>query len=455
MIATLAAAVLAAAAPPAPAGPANPPPAAAPAPAAPSAAPSALQAPAPSAPPGAEPGIEAISFDEAVGRATRNATVSLVGAQEIRRAEALLDEARAGSLPLLAVNGTVTRLDANRELSGRIVSAEHQQSANATLSVPVFAPSRWYQWAHASESVDVARASARDVQRAAALTAARAYLSVVAQKRGIEVSQRAVDTARAHSEFAHARRGAGIGNALDEARADQQLATSEAQLESVRTALARAREALGVATGTDGPLDAASDPDLRAPPEAQADALRDAARDRADVQAARARASAAAHVARDGWADWLPTLLATAQPFYQYPTTITQPETGWQAQLVLSFPIFEGGLRVGQARERSALAAEANTQLAGAVLQARSEVRSAMTSLEHAEAASAQYRRAADRAGVALDLVTRAYQAGATTSLDVTDAERQARDADAAAVVAEDAVRQARLDLLAATGRFP
>ncbi len=48
-----------------------------------------------------------------------------------------------------------------------------------------------------------------------------------------------------------------------------------------------------------------------------------------------------------------------------------------------------------------------------------------------------------------------AFQAGATTSLDVTDAERTARDADTAAVVAEDAVRQSRLDLLAAVGRFP
>ncbi len=48
-----------------------------------------------------------------------------------------------------------------------------------------------------------------------------------------------------------------------------------------------------------------------------------------------------------------------------------------------------------------------------------------------------------------------AFQAGATTSLDVTDAERTARDADSAAVIAEDAVRQSRLDLLTAVGRFP
>jgi outer membrane protein TolC len=39
--------------------------------------------------------------------------------------------------------------------------------------------------------------------------------------------------------------------------------------------------------------------------------------------------------------------------------------------------------------------------------------------------------------------------------LEVIDAERQARDAETQAAIAEDAAREARLDLLAAAGRFP
>jgi len=54
-----------------------------------------------------------------------------------------------------------------------------------------------------------------------------------------------------------------------------------------------------------------------------------------------------------------------------------------------------------------------------------------------------------------LQLATTSYRAGATTNIDVVDAEQRARDADTAAVQAEDAVRQSRLDLLAATGHFP
>ncbi len=44
---------------------------------------------------------------------------------------------------------------------------------------------------------------------------------------------------------------------------------------------------------------------------------------------------------------------------------------------------------------------------------------------------------------------------GATTNIDVIDAERQARDTELAAAAAEDNERQVRLDLLAATGQFP
>ena len=48
-----------------------------------------------------------------------------------------------------------------------------------------------------------------------------------------------------------------------------------------------------------------------------------------------------------------------------------------------------------------------------------------------------------------------AFREGATTNIEVIDAQRRARDAGTAAAIAEDAVRRARLELLVALGRFP
>jgi outer membrane protein TolC len=408
-----------------------------------------LAAPIVSADPAAPP---AISFDEAVARARARALTSVLAGLEIRRADGLLTQARSGSLPTLALNGTATRLDAARRSPAGLVQPAEQTSANLQAALTL-SPSRWYQWSHAGDQLDAARAGSDDAQRSAALTAGRAYLTVVGQKRVVDVSRRAMENAQAHFDFAHARREAGVGNALDELRADQQLATSAAQLEAVLTGLARAQEALGQATGEDGPLDAEAEPSMAAPAAGESSGA--IAARRADVQAADARARAAARVARDSWADWLPSLLGTFTDFRQDWSTAASPGRGWQAQAILSFPLFEGGLRVGQARERGALEAEGAAQLESLLRQARSEVRAAWASLQHAEASLLQSRRAAGGADRVLSLVTEAYRAGSTTSLDVTDAQQRARDAETAAAVVEDAVRQARLDLLAATGHFP
>jgi len=64
-------------------------------------------------------------------------------------------------------------------------------------------------------------------------------------------------------------------------------------------------------------------------------------------------------------------------------------------------------------------------------------------------------RLAAQHAQDVLSITNTAFQAGATTNLEVIDAQRSARESQAAAAIGEDAVRRARLELLIALGRFP
>jgi outer membrane protein TolC len=88
-------------------------------------------------------------------------------------------------------------------------------------------------------------------------------------------------------------------------------------------------------------------------------------------------------------------------------------------------------------------------------MQARAEVRAARESIRSAERAVASARAAAEQAGRVLEIVTISFKAGASTNLEVIDAERRARDTDNAAAIAEDVLRRAKLDLLNALGRFP
>jgi len=81
-------------------------------------------------------------------------------------------------------------------------------------------------------------------------------------------------------------------------------------------------------------------------------------------------------------------------------------------------------------------------------------VRLAQASVDSYTRVLAHARAAAAQAVEVLTIATGAFELGATTNLEVIDAQRQARDAEAVAVIAEDGLRRARLDLLVALGRF-
>ncbi len=393
------------------------------------------------------------TFHEAVERALRQNPQLVIATEEVARARALLEQVRAASLPTLTANGAYTRLDGDRVLNGNVIVGENQLTANLIAAMPLIAGKTWAQWAHAGDNVKLAERSAAEVRRQLALATGRGYLAVLTQRKLAEVTRTARDAARAHHEFAVARYKGGVGNRLDEVRAAQELATNESLMATASVQLLRAREALGVLVGGTGPIDAAEEPQL-----AEQDSLDQALAGvdtRTDVRVAMLRRDATHRVTRDSYTDYLPLLTGAIQPFYQDPPTLTVPKTGWQAQLILSLPLFDGGFRYGQRRERSALEREAAAQLDEILRQARSEVRVAVGSVRESDRALASARDAARLAKEALALAATAYRAGAATNLELIDAERHARDADAQSALAEDSARQARLDLLVASGRFP
>jgi outer membrane protein TolC len=381
----------------------------------------------------------------------RNPSAAVAGA-EVRRAQAVVEETRANALPTVWGTGTFTQLDSSRQVGGVVSQPATSVLAQATLTVPLIAPRPWAQWSQAKDTVAVSQANAADVRRVVAVGVARTYLAIVAQKRVIEAATRARDTDKAHFDFAHQRYAGGIGNRIDEVRAEQQLESDEANVQVQLASLSKQREALGVLVGVGGPLDA-EEPNLQASTD-QGQAMVDAER-RTDVVAGETRVKATEHVVRDDWTDYTPYLTGTFTPFYASPATILYPTTGWQAQLVLAIPFYEGGIRYAQHKERATTRDEARIQLDAVLRQARSDVRTAFEELRRADATLEAARRASELAQRGLELAQIAYRAGATTNLEVIDAERTARDSETAVAVAEDGARQARLDLLSATGRFP
>jgi outer membrane protein TolC len=396
--------------------------------------------------------LEQVTFEEAVRRAIdRNPTVGQA-AQAIRRAQAFLDRARAVFRP--SIDGTVatTVLDEARGFDGNITQPRTQSAFGATVSYPFLAASRWAAKNQAADQVGIARISAEETRREVALAAAQSYLGVITAQRLLDISIRNRDTARALAEYSRVRLEAGQGSRLNYVRSSQELATAEGGVQVAELVLRQAQEALGVAIFAEGPVDASGDPELAlaAPPSDNDTWLLQ----RPDVRLFSAEVQAADRVVRDTWKSWLPTGIAAFTPQYVTPPGFFEPAATWRAQFQLQIPIYDG-TRGATRRLRIAERETARLRLDDVKVQARSELRFAQEAVVRTERIVATSREAAAGAADALRITEIAYRAGATTNIEVVQAQQTARNADFIAAQAEDRLRQARLDLLVALGQFP
>ena len=411
----------------------------------------ALAHPASGQPP---PASARMTFKEAVAQAIeRNPSVQ-EASKGILRADALLHQATSSILPALNAGVLNTTVNSGRSFNGVTTLPQNQVTANLNLSALLFAPVQWAQRTQADDNRHVAEFGAADVRRQIAVATAQAYLAVIARRRVLDANVRARNVAQAHYELASQLRAAGAGSRLNELRAQQALSSDEALAEETALAVYNAQEALGVLVAADGPVDAADEPALEVPSTLES-AEAAMPQTRTDLRLADARTQAAGRVLSDSWKEYLPSVGALVQPQYLQPETIFQPSLSWRAEVLVNMPIFDFGFRRATRAERQALFDESRLEQAALLRQARSDVRSAAEAIKSAERALASARAAADEARQVVDIVNISFRAGASTNIEVIDAQRASRDADFAAEVADDQFRQARLALLVALGQFP
>lgn len=397
------------------------------------------------------PVFEIVGFDEAVERAIaknfdlQRAVTAITGAEALRR------RSRAAWLPNVEAFATESILDSEMGFNGAVTQPKTQFVGSGSVTVPIYAPADWAATRQAADQVDVARYSSMDVRKQVAVAAAQAYLAVIGQRRQVVVDETARDNAQAQLDFARTRYEGGAGSKLNMLRAAETLATDEVLLERSRYTLRLAQEALGVILAADHPVDAGAEPNFELPP-AEAD---EELESRTDLRLLTRSTEAADRVFRDSWKDWMPTVGGAFVPSYVDPPGAFEEKNSWRAVFTARFPIYVGGARRADRLFRSVQLDTARIDLDQAQIRARAEVRLARAAVDAATRGTVQAKLAADSANEVLKITDIAFRAGATTNIELVDAQRRARDAESAAARAEDLLRQSKLDLLAALGRFP
>ena len=394
----------------------------------------------------------AVTFDEAVAAAVEQNLTVQITATNVLRAEALLQQVRAATLPFANASAINSTLDAARGFDDNVVQPQNQWTLSSSIGMPVLAASRWAARAQQADRVEIERLNTADVQRQIAISAATAYRAVINQKRLVEVQERSLETARAQMDYNQKRLEGGIGSRLNALRAAQIASTEEALVEIFRLNVQRSQEALGVLLNAEGPRDAAGEPAFEVPVVGAPEEWLPA---RTDYRLFGAERSLAERIVRESSRDWWPTATVSFDPAYVTPAGLFQPSGTWRLTLNVAQPFYDGGLRRGLRREREANLRASELAVEQLSLQARAEVRTARAAVEFQERALASARAAALSANEVLKITIVAFDAGASTNIEVIDAQRSARDLETAVAQAEDRVRQGRLDLLVALGRFP
>jgi outer membrane protein TolC len=399
---------------------------------------------------------EKLAFDEAIHRAISRNPSAVVAAAEILRAQALVAEARSVILPNVNVTGTNTTLNSAHGIGDQVFTPQNTFTAAIGVSMPLFAPALWARRVQALDAQHVAEASSEDVKRQVAVAAAEAYLTVIGTHRVVESQVRARDTAQAFYDYAASRLQAGAGSKLAALLAQQTLSSDLALVEQAQLALYRAQEALGVLIAADTPVDALDEPAFEIPEETTVVGATDqVVQQRTDIRLGNLTVAANQRIVADSWKDWLPSVNGIFEPAYQHPGSVITPSTSWTALIQFGVPVFDAGNRRSIKQQREVTLQQSEAQLTGQLRQARAEIRRSYESVRRSEQVLGSSRAAAQEAAQVLDITQVSYRAGAATNLDVIDSQRRARDADTAVAIAEDQVRQSRLDLLTALGRFP
>ena len=379
-----------------------------------------------------------------------NPTVAQAAAA-IMRAEAILQQVRSSSLPSVSASFQTNVIDPVTKFDGFAIVPRTQTQTLGSVNVPILSPVTWAQRAQAADQVFMAvQQSSADIRKQVAVSTAQAFRDH-RQPPSLELNERARDNAKAHFDYADQRYQGGIGSRLNMLRAQQELTSDETRVEEAALAIIRAQEALGVLVAVDGPVDAADEPMFEA-----ANADQPLTIDmRTDIQLLIAQQKAAERVVNDSWKDYLPTVGGIFAPQYLAPSGLFAVARSWHAAALFSVPVFDGGQRKGLKNQRIAALDTIKFQRVNAEREATSEVRTAREAVSSLMRAFTVATLAATQANEVVQITDVAFREGATTNIEVIDAQREARDAETQAAIEEDALRRARLDLLVALGRFP
>lgn len=399
-------------------------------------------------------GAAPLRLEDAVQLALARNERAKISDLQVVVAEAAVERARAGFLPIVALTG-----NDQQHLGATSSASSNVGTSSATINQPLVNAPAWPLYSQAKALEDAQRAQNVDDKRLLAFSAAGAFFAVLNADDFLQAAQRQLEMAKANVADTQARADAGLTSSNDVTRAKIDIGSAERQVETDKGNLDNAlvQLELTINARVSGPL-VPPQATLRAAeqPAGQLNALVKFATDRRpDVLVAKHAADAAHHFATEPLLRLVPTLGVQGA----FTATTNAPPAGrWNDEIVsatMSWTLYDAGVRYADKHSRDAQAAIAGLALQQLVRTVDAQVRSAVALLASAQAALRVAADAMNAARQSVDETAILYRQGLAKAIELVDANDERFTAEVNYAGAEYALAVAYLNFRQSLGLDP
>ncbi|HEY3452372.1 MAG TPA: TolC family protein [Myxococcales bacterium] len=323
----------------------------------------------------------------------------------------------------------------------------------AKVQQGILLPALWPMFKIADMADDLTQMNVENVRRELLFGVVQLYYGCATTKDGIGVYEKLLHNNIEHENDARVRVEAGAQPKIMLIRAKIDRTKAEQDLETMKRSYAALKISLSTLIGRAEEFEVVSPAEPPTPADVDS-LLRQAEKDRLDLQIAQLNRDLAAKNRESVWYKFAPNLVATAQYQASNSKGFTGEFGAWALGLALGWTVWDGGLREIELRENTSKLAEAELGVQNAQLKARDEIRRAYLDLESARANRTKAEETVKLARENQALVNVNYQAGAATQIEISDATNQLALAENAVLRESLNAQLSALKVVKAAGGF-
>jgi outer membrane protein len=344
------------------------------------------------------------------------------------------DKAFAVMLPSVVTEANYTRRpDAILSTSGNVIRPEEEDALELRITQPLYTGGRaMATYSIAKEGIKESTEALRAAQEDLLFNVATAYYNLLKAKKNQAIAEVEVERLERHLKASQFRFNVGEVTKAIVLRAQAELSRARADLVRSETELRTNRDQLALLAKLQEDFEVSDPPAPSVPPGTEEELIQQAYQKRPDLATSHIREAIALKGIRFARGGFFPTLSLEGiysrldqdpeNPFFFV-------ETDKRAALTLTFPLFEGGLRLAELREARSKARQAGLQRTLLEDRIEVEVKNALRDLTAVGSVLENFKDQVAFAQENFTLVEKQFAFGLATNIDMLDANSLLREA--------------------------